>query len=100
MFTAKKLFPFFDYFVTAHAIITKIISLVHLIGKIILISKKYIFYDFCGRLDQIRLQKMVRTACYPYTETMLYKGHSMSVQCYEFFSSRNTFSVTHSDTAS
>ena len=70
MFTAKKLFSFFDYFVTAHAIITKIIGLVYLIGKIILISKKYIFHDFCGRLDQIRLRKMVRTACYPYTETM------------------------------
>ena len=72
MFTAKKLFSFFDYFVTAHAIITKIIGLVYLIGKIILISKTNIFHDFCGCLDQIRLQKMVRTACYPYTETMLY----------------------------
>ena len=37
MFTAKKLFSFFDYFVTAHAIITKIIGLVYLFGKIILI---------------------------------------------------------------
>ena len=40
MFTAKKLFSFFDYFVTAYAIITKIIGLVYLLGKIILISKK------------------------------------------------------------
>ena len=70
MFTAKKLFTFFDYFVTAHAIITKTIGLVYLIVKIILISQKDIFHDFCGRLDQIWLQKMVRTACYPYTETM------------------------------
>ena len=63
MFTAKKIFSFFDHFVTAHAIVTKIIGSVYLIGEIILISKKYIFYDFCGRLDQIRLRKMVRTAC-------------------------------------
>ena len=79
MFTAKKLFSFFDYFVTAHAIITKIIGLVYLFGKIILISKKNIFHDFCGRLDQIRLRKMVRTACYPYTETMFYQDFSCLV---------------------
>ena len=70
MFTAKKLFSFFDYFVTAHAIITKTIGLMYIFGKSILISKKYIFHFCCGRLDQIRLRKMVRTACYPYTETM------------------------------
>ena len=70
---SQTFFFFFDYFVTAHAIITKIIGLVYLFRKIILISKKIIFHDFCGRLDQIRLQKMVRTACYPYTETMFYK---------------------------
>ena len=69
MFTAKKLFSFFDYFVTAHAIITKIIGLVYLIGKIILLKKKK-NHDFRGRVDQIRLRKLVRTACYPNTETM------------------------------
>ena len=39
-FTAKKLFSFFHRFVTAHAIITKLIGLVYLFAKIILISKK------------------------------------------------------------
>ena len=72
MFTDKKLFSFFSRFVTARAIITKIIGFVYLFCKIILISFFLIFYDFCGRLDQIRLRKMVRTACYPYTETMFY----------------------------
>ena len=71
MFTAKKLFSFFDHFVTAHAIITKIIGLVYLFRKIILILKKN--HDSCGCLDQIRLRKMVRTACYPYTETVFYE---------------------------
>ena len=40
MFTAKKLFSFFDYLVIAHAIITKIIGLVYLFSKIIS-EKKY-----------------------------------------------------------
>ena len=30
----------------------------------------------------------------------IYQGHSVSVQCYEFWSSRNTPNVTHSDTDS
>ena len=71
MFTDKKLFSFFSRFVTARAIITKIKGFVYLFGKIILIKKKNIFHDFCGRLDQIRFRKIVRTACYPCTETML-----------------------------
>ena len=44
MFTAKIWFSLFDYFVTAHAIIAKIIGLVYLIGKIILISTKKLFF--------------------------------------------------------
>ena len=53
----KLKFLFFCRFVIVHRIITKLIGLVYLFSKINLILKKYMFHHFCGRLDQIRLQK-------------------------------------------
>ena len=48
---------FFCHFFIVHWIITKVIGLVYLFSKIIMIFFIYFFHNFCGRLDQIRLQK-------------------------------------------
>ena len=57
LFQQIKMFVFFCHFFNVHWINTKQIGLVHLFCKIIMIFSKYFFHNFCGRLDQIRLQK-------------------------------------------
>ena len=50
-------FSFCCCFFIVHQINTKLIGLVNQTLQVILISKNYILHNFCGRLDQIRLQK-------------------------------------------